>query len=178
MQSGAGLGMFNRHQQSLEDGHRTAERLFEALGVSSLDEARQVPAAELLAAAEALPVPPESGREGDWSMMVNWVPCVDGRFITDQYARTIARGEQNEVEILLGNTTGEFMETDADGTLLPAGEVGNLKLIAEWIRSGRKAPYYYRFDVAMPGDAAGAFHSSELWFSFGTLATCWRPFVG
>lgn len=52
----------------------------------------------------------------------------------------IARGEQNEVEILLGNTTGEFMETDADGTLLPAGEVGNLKLIAEWIRSGRKAP--------------------------------------
>lgn len=93
MQSGAGLGMFNRHQQSLEDGHRTAERLFEALGVSSLDEARQVSAAELLAAAEALPVPPESGREGDWSMMVNWVPCVDGRFITDQYARTIARGE-------------------------------------------------------------------------------------
>lgn len=178
MQSGAGLGMFNRHQQSLEDGHRTAERLFEALGVSSLDEARQVPAAELLAAAEALPVPPESGREGDWSMMVNWVPCVDGRFITDQYARTIARGEQNEVEILLGNTTGEFMETDADGTLLPAGEVGNLKLIAEWIRGGRKAPYYYRFDVAMPGDDAGAFHSSELWFSFGTLATCWRPFVG
>ena len=44
--------------------------------------------------------------------------------------------------------------------------------------SGRKAPYYYRFDVAMPGDDAGAFHSSELWFSFGTLATCWRPFVG
>ena len=178
MQSGAGLGMFNRHQQSLEDGHRTAERLFEALGVSSLDEARQVPAAELLAAAEALPVPPESGREGDWSMMVNWVPCVDGRFITDQYARTISRGEQNEVEILLGNTTGEFMEPDADGTPLPAGEVGNLKLIAEWIRSGRKAPYYYRFDVTMPGDDAGAFHSSELWFSFGTLATCWRPFVG
>ena len=70
------------------------------------------------------------------------------------------------------------MEDDADGTQLPAGEVGNLKLIAEWIRSGRKAPYYYRFDVTMPGDDAGAFHSSDLWFSFGTLAACWRPFVG
>lgn len=174
MQSGAGLGMFNRHQQSLEDGHRTAERLFEALGVSSLDEARQVPAAELLAAAEALPVPPESGREGDWSMMVNWVPCVDGRFITDQYARTIARGEQNEVEILLGNTTGEFMETDADGTLLPAGEVGNLKLIAEWIRSGRKAPYYYRFDVAMPGDDAA--RSTPR--SCGSRSVRWPPAGG
>lgn len=178
MQSGAGLGLFNRQQQSFDQSHRNAERLFAALGVSSLDEARQVPAADLLKAAEDLPVPPDSGREGEWSMMVNWVPCVDGRFLTDQFARTIARGEQNEVEIMLGNTTGEFMETDTDGTQLPAGEVGNLKLIAEWIRSGRKAPYYYRFDVAMPGDDAGAFHSSELWFSFGTLATCWRPFVG
>ncbi|MBW3083483.1 carboxylesterase/lipase family protein [Bifidobacterium phasiani] len=178
MQSGAGLGMFNRRQQSFEDGHRTAERLFAALGVPSLDAARQVPAAELLAAAEALPVLPESDREGDWPMMVNWTPCVDGRFLTDQFARTIARGDQNEVEIMLGNTTGEFMEADTAGTPLPAGEVGNLKLIAEWIRSGRKAPYYYRFDVTMPGDDAGAFHSSELWFSFGTLDTCWRPFVG
>ncbi|WP_343018890.1 carboxylesterase family protein, partial [Bifidobacterium adolescentis] len=39
-------------------------------------------------------------------------------------------------------------------------------------------PYYYHFDVAMPGDEAGAFHSSDLWFSFGSLAKCWRPFVG
>ena len=56
--------------------------------------------------------------------------------------------------------TYRFLLFDADGTLLPAGEVGNLKLIAEWIRSGRKAPYYYRFDVTMPGDDAGAFHSA------------------
>ena len=135
-----------------------------------------MPADELLAAAEALPVPPDSGREGDWSMMVNWVPCVDGRFITDQYAHTIARGEQNEVEILLGNTTGEFMEPDADGTPLPAGEVGNLKLIAEWIRSGRKAPYYYRFDVAMPGTMPEPSTPRTCGSSFGTLGTCWRPF--
>lgn len=178
MQSGAGLGMFNRHQQTFEQSHRTAARLFESLGVTSLAQARSVPAEELLQAAEALPVPPDSGRDDEWSMMVNWVPCVDGRFLTDQFARTIARGEQNDVDLLLGNTTGEFMELGDGSTMLPAGEVGNLKLIAEWIRSGRKAPYYYRFDVSMPGDDAGAFHSSDLWFSFGTLATCWRPFLG
>lgn len=28
------------------------------------------------------------------------------------------------------------------------------------------------------GMMAGAFHSSDLWFSFGSLAKCWRPFVG
>ncbi|WP_230456848.1 carboxylesterase family protein [Bifidobacterium adolescentis] len=28
------------------------------------------------------------------------------------------------------------------------------------------------------GDDAGAFHSSDLWFSFGTLPASWRPFRG
>ena len=30
----------------------------------------------------------------------------------------------------------------------------------------------------MPGDDAGAFHSSDLWFEFETLMKCWRPFDG
>jgi len=38
--------------------------------------------------------------------------------------------------------------------------------------------YYYRFDPEIPGDNAGSFHSSELWFVFETLAKCWRPFKG
>jgi para-nitrobenzyl esterase len=27
----------------------------------------------------------------------------------------------------------------------------------------------------MPGDELGSFHSSELWFMFGTMDRCWRP---
>lgn len=38
--------------------------------------------------------------------------------------------------------------------------------------------YVYNFDGYMPGDDQGAFHSSELWFMFETLAKCWRPFQG
>lgn len=39
--------------------------------------------------------------------------------------------------------------------------------------------YYYEFDPYIPGwDNPGSFHSSELWFTFETLAKCWRPFVG
>lgn len=46
--------------------------------------------------------------------------------------------------------------------------------------TGANAPlYYYNFDVEIPGwDNPGAFHSVDLWFSFETLAKCWRPFVG
>lgn len=38
-----------------------------------------------------------------------------------------------------------------------------------------KPVYQYKFDRQMPGDDAGAFHSSELWYMFGTLDKCWRP---
>jgi para-nitrobenzyl esterase len=39
--------------------------------------------------------------------------------------------------------------------------------------------YYYNFDAEIPGwDNPGTFHSVELWFTFETLAKCWRPFVG
>ena len=39
--------------------------------------------------------------------------------------------------------------------------------------------YYYKFNPYMPGgDGAGAFHSSDLWFFFESLAKCWRPFDG
>ena len=38
--------------------------------------------------------------------------------------------------------------------------------------------YFYEFAADMPGDGAGAFHSSELWFVFETLGISWRPFAG
>ncbi len=39
---------------------------------------------------------------------------------------------------------------------------------------GRKPLYVYHFNRLMPGDDAGAFHSSDLWYVFGTLDRCWR----
>jgi len=39
--------------------------------------------------------------------------------------------------------------------------------------------YFYSFGPEIPGwDNPGAFHSSDLWFVFETLAKCWRPFKG
>ena len=35
--------------------------------------------------------------------------------------------------------------------------------------------YVYYFRHPLPGDDAGAFHSAELWYMFGTLDRCWRP---
>ena len=43
----------------------------------------------------------------------------------------------------------------------------------------RKPVYAYYFNPTIPGwDNPGAFHSTDLWFVFETLAKCWRPFNG
>ena len=52
------------------------------------------------------------------------------------------------------------------------------QLLALRVADDGLASYVYLFDGDMPGDNQGAFHSSELWFMFETLAKCWRPFVG
>ena len=57
-------------------------------------------------------------------------------------------------------------------------EIGNLIWARKNYELGCKPIYYYRFNPEMPGDSAGSFHSSELWFTFETLAKCWRPFRG
>ena len=60
----------------------------------------------------------------------------------------------------------------------------NWSLLLE--RQGRCPAYVYCFSRDLPGedmsapkggfgDMKGAFHSSELWYMFGTLDKCWRP---
>jgi len=50
---------------------------------------------------------------------------------------------------------------------------------ANWETGSNVPLYYYNFDAEIPGwDNPGAFHSVDLWFTFETLAKCWRPFTG
>ncbi|WP_440299723.1 carboxylesterase family protein [Huintestinicola butyrica] len=45
------------------------------------------------------------------------------------------------------------------------------------IELGYTPSYVYYFNHRLQGDDSGAFHSSELWYMFGTLDRCWRPFT-
>lgn len=57
-------------------------------------------------------------------------------------------------------------------------ETGNLSFCQCLLNNGRKPPYLYLFDHDLPGSGDGSFHSSELWYVFGTLSRCWRPMDG
>ena len=45
----------------------------------------------------------------------------------------------------------------------------------KWISAREKPSYTWYFDRMLPGDSCGAWHSSDLWYWFGTLENCWRP---
>ena len=76
-----------------------------------------------------------------------------------------------------------FAEKLYKSTLSP-GEIGARVILDAANKRAKKAKkpinnYYYQFDADIPGwDDPGAFHSSDLWFFFGSLAACWRPFTG
>ena len=44
-----------------------------------------------------------------------------------------------------------------------------------FIAAREKPSYTWYFDRMLPGDNCGAWHSSDLWYWFGTLDNCWRP---
>ena len=45
----------------------------------------------------------------------------------------------------------------------------------KWISKRERPSYTWYFDRMLPGDENGAWHSSDLWYWFGTLPNCWRP---
>ena len=176
LQSGKGLAPDMRRLRTLDEAQSIGVRFLEHLGARSLEQARSVDAATLLDAVCSFL--PEEAQGSDWPMEVVWRMCVDGAMLPVQPPEALAAGAGRGINLLIGNTTDEFPGTDAEGNPCPEGEVGTLAFINRWQQGGGEAPYYYRFDVPMPGDGSGPFHSSDLWFSFGTLGTCWRPWEG
>ena len=51
-----------------------------------------------------------------------------------------------------------------------------LHLMAKnWCAAQQEKCFVWLFDRQLPGDDNGAWHSSDLWYWFGTLENCWRP---
>jgi carboxylesterase type B len=65
-----------------------------------------------------------------------------------------------------------------EGKVMDAKTILDRLLNSINIGTQQQTIFGYRFGPEIPGDDAGAFHSSDLWFEFETLAKCWRPFKG
>jgi len=176
-----------RFLRSLSEAEQEGVKFFEYLGVSSLREARQIPAPELMRKALAY-----NGF---------WVTVTDGVFNVGNSFDLFIRNKRHMVPVMMGHTSSEFFsvpqaETVEEFRQLAVemfGEDADTFLELCNARSGdlvemkRRASascawtplYYYNFDAEIPGwDNPGTFHLVDLCFFFETLAKCWRPFVG
>jgi para-nitrobenzyl esterase len=158
-ESGGGLG--NRPTAKLEDAEQTGESIMRFYGCKTIDEMRTVPADSL----------------GDFenrtanfmkaeNRMANLSPNVDGYLLKESFSEATVNGTLADIPYIFGGTIEDMR--------------GNSKPVADFCLTredkGGKA-YAYQFARPLPGDDAGAFHSSELWFIFHTLDRCWRPFT-
>lgn len=87
-------------------------------------------------------------------------------------------GDKKEEFLKLANVL-----SDEDAAELGRGDAFNNFLSSSRgfceLRSGMgQNVYYYIFDHDIPGDDAGSFHGSDLWFMFDSLGNSWRPFEG
>ena len=111
--------------------------------------------------------------EGDDLQLVNG----EYHLLTCGYNDAVTEGKIKDIPYMLGSTAddiGVFPE------MKEKGEHGGIyKGCINWSlaleKLGRKPAYVYYFTRALLGDDAGAFHSSELWYMFGTLGRSWRP---
>ncbi len=165
IQSAGGLGFTGRYRtrEMLEDA---AVHACESLGLTP-DDLLHMDATRLttsLAEAHAKAV----------GAGLPFGPCVDGKILPVSPEECLREGKWPDARVMIGCVAGDDMLFGREGS--SARE--QVALFAEnAVRVGRKDVWAYYFDRMMPGDEAGAFHSAELWYVFGTLDRCWRPFV-
>ncbi len=168
IQSGGGLGSSFR---SLQEAERAGEAIWKDAGITSLKEMRAYPAdkfLELLAkyATQKKPSP--------------YAPCIDGELLTAPLDETAKTGQELDISYMIGYTSDDF------GPDRRKQSTVGWSLLLE--KQNRKPAYVYCFSHDLPGEELapdpqtgkseemkGAFHSSELWYMFGTLGKSWRP---
>ena len=90
-------------------------------------------------------------------------PCIDGRLVVGTGTELLAAGKQHDVAYMAGITSEDMMPPIL------------YKMSRSWCAAQKQPGYLWYFDRRLPGDSNGAWHSSDLWYWFGTLSNCWRP---
>lgn len=170
IQSGGGLGGIIS-AKSLQEAEQQGSDMWKAVGISTLEEMRAYPAEKFQ---EVL----MKYMQQQKSFGLPYNPCIDGELLTAPLDETAQNGQELDIPYLIGYTSEDMMPE------VMKKAATDWSLLLE--QQGRKPAYVYCFSRDLPGedmtspqgafgDMKGAFHSSELWYMFGTLGKCWRP---
>ncbi len=171
LQSGLDCEKNFLYTPTLEEEAQLGELFTELAGADNIDALRGLSTEEIMAA---------KGRmdEKTWQMGkgIVVVPNVDGYVLTEKVSGVYKKGTMKAIPYMAGCVTNDLGTKPEEEKQKNPGDI--LEECISWCQKqeelGRRA-YAYHFARRLPGDDWGAFHSSELWYTFGTLSRCWRP---
>lgn len=166
LQSCVGLS----YDHDLRSAEELGEQFASNAGVGSLEAMRKLTPEQVFAAAGPIIM------AGFPKMELPYTPIQDGWVLTEGYDAAMNAGGTHPVPTIVGSTLDDIATEREAVERGERGKVfaGSLAWAEAEHRRGRPV-WLYDFRRRLPGDEAGAFHSSELWYMFGTLDRCWRP---
>ncbi len=169
LQSCIGLSYDHTLSEAEQDGLEFSNNA----GVHSLEEMRALSFEQIMAAAGPVIA------KGFPTMRLPYTPVIDSHLLTDGYDANVRKGTVHPIPYLVGTNENDIA---TDRKEIAQGNLGKVwdgtELWCKAMADNRMGPTYrYYFTRQLPGDNAGAFHSSELWYMFGTMDRCWRPWT-
>lgn len=161
MNSGGGVHKLMDTKATCESRFDFWKKVMADAGCKDLTELRALDASVLFASFQKI------AKEAKAGIVAS--PCVDGLMVTAPNGDMAKAGKQKNIPYMMGSTSEDIVPFFIHG------------MAKNWCKlqdeQGKTSSYCWFFDRQLPGDDNGAWHSSELWYFFGTLKNGWRPFT-
>ena len=106
-----------------------------------------------------------------------FVPTVDGYLLSKSVKEVYDKGLMKKIPYITGFVGNDIGQTEDDAKANKPGVIEDE--CKKWAIKAEDATgepvFVYSFEYNLPGDDSGPFHSSELWYTFGTYKRSWRP---
>ena len=162
MNSGGGVSKLMNSNATTKDRYEFWEKVMEDCGCKNVEELRALDVEKLFASFQKI-----SKTSPKYAMVA--APCIDGIALTMSGLDAADKGIQKDIPYMMGSTSQDMMPVFIGG------------MAKDWCirqdKQNKQPSYCWFFDRKLPGDENGAWHSSELWYFFGTLKNGWRPFT-
>lgn len=172
LQSGGSYGGGLHRDIPLKEQEQYGELFAEMMHAGSLEELRAKTTEEIRSAMgkfmeKVLPI----------AKGLFLTPVWDGYLLDGGYYELMDAGKIKDIPYMLGTTKDDILVTPEMAEKGEFSELyqGCIAFSRKLEELGRNPAYVYYFTRDLPGDDFGAWHSSELWYMFGTLDRCWRP---
>ena len=139
-----------------EKHYKFWQMIMSECGATTLDEFKTVPVEKLYQVWQ-------ENKKHD--MGGGCAPCIDGQLVVGAGHKLLKTGDQHQIPYLIGTTSHDMV-----CPIL-------YSMAQNWCKKQKTPAYLWYFERNLPGDNHGAWHSSDLWYWFGTLDNCWRPFT-